>query len=740
MTTLRRPLYDLVDDKLADVRRDLHVQEGVPLSVVDRKLDELRWRLYESIYAKLRARGLKHFEILGTTAADPLATSEAEQLLERALSVNDSEGLYVRAMMSRCGYFEHEPPRTDAEIEEMGWDTETLPDLLGLPGLDLLDACGVVATALAVRDRIIPRALAIGMFAAAGWARRVPKVRVYVVPKDLAQAFILEHHRTGPEWNPRGLLFAVGAVFDGRLVAVATATTPSGNWSAGRCPSRGILELSRVAAVGGVSVRRRGRVVPISAGSKLTAHMLGLLERAGRGVPGCLFVTYSLTSEPGTTYLSLADKGLRPVKLVRGTKPHGARAGTETPLKRADKILWEAGPAARPPDWSLLLHAGETLDPPPARLRGPIIAFSRTEVRRLAPLVRAALTPDVRQAATEAKIDDGCTGYCYVASEALWHLLGGPGSPYRPHHVEHEGRSHWYLATDDGEVVDLTACQFTRPAPYADGTRRAFLNPRSAARGTVKPSARTRTVIERVLDMAGTAPSARDNDAVTVHDLQSRDPEVRRRPRACPRKPPGRPGRDPELIVRAIADGVRVLNHPAIVEQHARSLEVESRHSDAVLVPCARTKPFPRAPSHARGYLPALRGLPVDVWVVSEPVGVIPYEWSPRYPNAHYDFPPERLVGEARDILVDRIAAWLTAVGSKYRSIHLALPRHHMSLVNDAIRRANVYGLTTFDQGIGRCRQVACEAGDFRPTTEHYRAFLRREVQKALTRLDRAAA
>jgi len=59
----------------------------------------------------------------------------------------------------------------------------------------------------------------------------------------------------------------------------------------------------------------------------------------------------------GTTYVSLASKGLRPVAQSdeRG-KLSGSRAKADPKvgLGLEAKIRWEAGPAALPPDWSLV--------------------------------------------------------------------------------------------------------------------------------------------------------------------------------------------------------------------------------------------------------------------------------------------------------------------------------------------------------------------------------------------------
>lgn len=106
--------------------------------------------------------------------------------------------------------------------------------------------------------------------------------------------------------------------------------------------------------------------------------------------------------------------------------------------------------------------------------------------------VRTALTDDLLEPEFRHQVEDGAhplTGHCYVASEALWHLLGGQKSGLRPMQLEHEGVSHWWLEGPRGGVYDLTAAQFRTPVPYEEGQHRAFLEP--------TPSRRARTVLRR---------------------------------------------------------------------------------------------------------------------------------------------------------------------------------------------------------------------------------------------------
>lgn len=79
-------------------------------------------------------------------------------------------------------------------------------------------------------------------------------------------------------------------------------------------------------------------------------------------------------------------------------------------------------------------------------------------------------------------------GHCYVASEALYHML--PEANLKPCTVNHEGVTHWFLrCRDTGTVYDPTEGQFGRPVAHADGVGRGFL--------TKEPSKRAKELMAR---------------------------------------------------------------------------------------------------------------------------------------------------------------------------------------------------------------------------------------------------
>lgn len=107
--------------------------------------------------------------------------------------------------------------------------------------------------------------------------------------------------------------------------------------------------------------------------------------------------------------------------------------------------------------------------------------------------VQDALTPDLLKPRWRKLVEAGAhphTGHCYVATEAIYHLLGGRNSGWAPTFISHEGSPHWFLRRGT-DVLDATSSQFATPVPYHQGIGKGFL--------TAQPSKRARIVMERAL-------------------------------------------------------------------------------------------------------------------------------------------------------------------------------------------------------------------------------------------------
>lgn len=138
---------------------------------------------------------------------------------------------------------------------------------------------------------------------------------------------------------------------------------------------------------------------------------------------------------------------------------------------------------------------------PPKKVRKPKAIIAACHSKACAPppaghggsdlvkSVRSVLTDDLRNAPYKGSCNP-MTGHCYVASEALYHAMGGAAAGLKPMFVKHEGSPHWFLKTKDGGIIDPTADQFKTPVPYHLGKGKGFL--------TKQPSKRAREVLDRV--------------------------------------------------------------------------------------------------------------------------------------------------------------------------------------------------------------------------------------------------
>lgn len=113
--------------------------------------------------------------------------------------------------------------------------------------------------------------------------------------------------------------------------------------------------------------------------------------------------------------------------------------------------------------------------------------------------VQSHLSPDLLDPSRKGTGRGPQGGHCYVASQALWHLLGGKRSGYTPQvGPAPGGGTHWWLRQDrTGRVLDPTASQFPR-YDYNQGTGKGFQ--------TQKPSKRAAVLIDRVQRGSRSAP------------------------------------------------------------------------------------------------------------------------------------------------------------------------------------------------------------------------------------------
>ena len=126
------------------------------------------------------------------------------------------------------------------------------------------------------------------------------------------------------------------------------------------------------------------------------------------------------------------------------------------------------------------------------------VIFISMTVTKLTQLIAQSLSPKLlKPEYRQTNANNPMYGHCYVATEALHHLLQkfSLTNTFRPFQAKDDNNiSHWWLQNDDGDVLDITAAQYTsvgKTPPYDRGKARMFMYP--------SPSKRSRKVIEAVL-------------------------------------------------------------------------------------------------------------------------------------------------------------------------------------------------------------------------------------------------
>jgi len=164
------------------------------------------------------------------------------------------------------------------------------------------------------------------------------------------------------------------------------------------------------------------------------------------------------------------------------------------------------------------------------------------------------------------------------------------------------------------------------------------------------------------------------------------------------RKPPL-----PKLTVNSFERGVQIWDFAPVKKFFfEKSLMWNPSSNVAVFIPCSAWKPYPYSQSHKNGYLKALRPNlnRVDLFVVSEPMGVVPYCYSDEYPVDSYDYNPyDFFIGKLRnplarkseEIFTDRLAMWIGKYHDQYQKRVLILPKSwHLKVFTKALDKIGI--------------------------------------------------
>ncbi len=158
-----------------------------------------------------------------------------------------------------------------------------------------------------------------------------------------------------------------------------------------------------------------------------------------------------------------------------------------------------------------------------------------------------------------------------------------------------------------------------------------------------------------------------------------------------------------ELAVENFTDGLNIWSHKDVLSFWQRvALRWRPQNDTAVFIPCSAHKPYPYSKSHRDGYLKAL--LPyldkIDLFAISEPMGVVPYHYADEYPVQSYEYDPNKffigklhhpLVQASLDIFCSRLSIWIRKFDLLYRKKILILPKSwHLKVFKKSLEMSKI--------------------------------------------------
>lgn len=144
-------------------------------------------------------------------------------------------------------------------------------------------------------------------------------------------------------------------------------------------------------------------------------------------------------------------------------------------------------------------------------------------------------------------------------------------------------------------------------------------------------------------------------------------------------------------------DSANLFDHPHVALWHKFLLDFFDPKlcgkPYAIIMPCSATKPYRVSATHRIVDLSIHRsGIDhfVQVYVLSEPMVLVPRELDIYYPFANYDYPTHELTHRFRERFIDILTYLLPRL--KYHSKIIAvLPKHHLSILLESVKRSGEY-------------------------------------------------
>lgn len=151
----------------------------------------------------------------------------------------------------------------------------------------------------------------------------------------------------------------------------------------------------------------------------------------------------------------------------------------------------------------------------------------------------------------------------------------------------------------------------------------------------------------------------------------------------------------PGLKVLRNSKNVNLFDHPHIILWHKFLLEyfdpyLCNKHY-AIIMPCSSVKPYRISATHrildsiiSRNFAESQ----VQIYVLSEPMILVPRELDIYYPFANYDYPIDELTPKYREKFINILSLVLPKL-KYHRKIVAVLPKHHLSILLESLKRAD---------------------------------------------------
>ncbi len=148
----------------------------------------------------------------------------------------------------------------------------------------------------------------------------------------------------------------------------------------------------------------------------------------------------------------------------------------------------------------------------------------------------------------------------------------------------------------------------------------------------------------------------------------------------------------PGVVLLRNSEDLNLFDHPHVKLWHRFLIERFEPEPKplAMILPCTGVKPYRLSPTHriADARLKKL-GIAekVSIYIMSEPMILVPRELDIYYPFANYDYPPNQLSELYRARFIDILSIVLSKL-TKHKYIVAVLPRHHHSIFLKALQRS----------------------------------------------------